>query len=66
MAKLLRGILGLVIGYLIGAGTGVLLVTLLSANTHDKSLETAMTAAFVTGPIGALAGVVVALLVRRT
>lgn len=47
-----------VAGYLAGAALGALLVQVLSSNTHDKALETAMTAAFVTGPAGAIAGMV--------
>lgn len=54
-------VLGLVGGYLAGVGIGAGLITLLSANTHDKSLEMAMTSAFVTGPIGAVIGAIVAL-----
>lgn len=65
MSRLLRGFIGIVLGYVIGAGVGLVLVGLLSQNTHDKSLELAMTAAFVTGPIGALIGLVTGLLVRK-
>ena len=42
-------------GYLIGVGGGILLVNLLSSNPHDKSVEAAMTGAFVTGPVAAVA-----------
>lgn len=61
MHKTLRAIAGLVLGYAIGVAAGVALITLFSANTHDKSLEMAMTSAFVSGPIGAVAGLVIAL-----
>lgn len=64
MPKLVRAVSWLIAGYVVGAATGALLVALLSANTHDKSLETVMTAAFVTGPLGALVGVVTALMRR--
>ncbi len=54
-------------GYLIGVGGGILLVNLLSTNTHDKSVEAAMTGAFVTGPVTALLSFIVTLtyLLRR-
>lgn len=47
---------GIFVGYACGAGLGALLVQLFSSNAHDKALEIAMTAAFVTGPAGAAAG----------
>jgi hypothetical protein len=52
---------------LLGALLGYLAVGLLSANRHDRSLEAAMTAFFVAGPLCALlgfAGAIVAQLVR--
>jgi uncharacterized membrane protein YfcA len=54
-------------GYLIGVGGGILLVNLLSSNPHDKSVEAAMTGAFVTGPVAALLSFIVTLtyLLRR-
>lgn len=61
MKKLGRALLGLVAGYAVGVGAGLALVLHLSGNMHDKSVEAATTAAFVTGPIGALAGVVLGL-----
>lgn len=65
MSKLLRAILGLVAGYIIGAILGAVAIELVSSNTHDKSVEMAMTSAFVTGPIGAALGVIIALFWRR-
>lgn len=65
MRRFLLTILGLVLGYAAGAAAGLLLVSSLSGNTHDRSLESVMTAAFVTGPIGAVLGCAVALLVVR-
>jgi len=47
---------GLVGGYAGGAALGVLLLGAFSANTHDKAVEVATTAALVTGPLGAVAG----------
>lgn len=58
-------LIGLVAGYVIGAGLGAAAIQLLSANTHDKSIEMAMTSAFVTGPIGATIGIVVGWLRAR-
>jgi len=43
-----------VIGYVVGAILGMLLINLFSSNTHDKSVEAAMTSFFVFGPIAAL------------
>lgn len=54
-------ILGIVGGYGIGAVLGFTAITMLSANTHDRSLEAAMTSAFVAGPLGAIIGVIFAL-----
>ena len=65
MSKLFRALLSLVLGYIAGAGLGYLAITLLSANTHDRSVEAVMTAAFVAGPIGAILGLVAALGLTR-
>lgn len=46
-------------GYITAAILGYFLVSLLSLNTHDRSLEAAMTAAFVCGPLGALIAAIV-------
>ena len=40
-----------VIAYALGALAGCGLVTTLSSNVHDKSVEAAMTGAFVSGPL---------------
>lgn len=66
MSKILARLLGLIIGYGVGAFAGGGLVHLVSGNTHDKSLEAAMTGAFVTGPIGALLGLVLASMLLRS
>lgn len=39
------------VGYLAGAFGGGFLINTFSSNAHDRSLETAMTGAFVCGPI---------------
>ena len=59
MSKLLYVSAGLIGGYALGVAAGATLIELFSANTHDKSMEMAMTSAFVTGPIGAIIGAVV-------
>ena len=46
-------------GYLCFAVTGYFLVGWLSSNMHDRSVEAAMTSAFVLGPLGALVSIVV-------
>ena len=51
-------------GYVIGLFGGMLLIETFSANRHDKSLEAAMTAAFVIGPLMAVAAVIVVLIFR--
>jgi hypothetical protein len=58
-------IVALVAGYAAGALIGAVLIEFVSGNRHDKSLEAAMTGAFVTGPLGALVGLIVALWWRR-
>lgn len=63
--RLGRGLAGAVAGYLVGAVATYALVALVSSNAHDRSLEAAMTAAFVGGPLGAVVGLVVGLR-RRT
>jgi len=51
---LLRGLAWAVPGYIVGAFGGGYLISLLSSNTHDVSVEAAMTGAFVCGPLLAL------------
>ena len=41
-------------GYVLGVIAGLIVVSGLSTNTHDRSVETVMTAAFVAGPAGAI------------
>jgi len=66
MRRLLVSLLGLVLGYATGAAAGFALVSLASPNVHDKSLETVMTGFFVTGPMGAILGLALALVVSRS
>jgi hypothetical protein len=65
MRRALRALLGLVCGYAVGVGLGLLLVAMVSGNTHDKSVEMATTSALVTGPLGALVGLVLGLATGR-
>lgn len=48
------GLLWALGGYPLGAFVGYLLIAWLSPNMHDRSVEAAMTAAFVFGPLGAV------------
>ncbi len=66
MARTARALIGVLLGYGVSAATGAVLIALLSTNTHDKSVEMAMTSAFVSGPIGAVIGLVIGLMWRRT
>ena len=61
MSRAVHAILGIALGFALGAAIGYGLVAGLSGNRHDKSLEMVMTAAFVTGPLGALLGLVIGL-----
>ena len=65
MSWVLRVVLGLAAGYVIGALLGYAAVQAFSANVHDKALEAAMTAAFATGPLGAALGAAFGLLAGR-
>ena len=46
-------------GYVCFAVMGYFLVSVLSSNVHDRSVEAAMTSAFVVGPLGSLIAIVV-------
>ena len=43
-------------GYIVGAVLGYFLIEGFSSNTHDRSVEAAMTGAFAVGPLFALIG----------
>jgi hypothetical protein len=60
-----RVLLGALAGYLVGAFGGGFTVSALSGNTHDRSVEAAMTGAFVLGPLGAAVGCLVAFVHTR-
>lgn len=65
MSGWVRGILGLLAGYIAGAVLGGVLVSAFSSNTHDKSLELIMTAIFAAGPLGAIVGCLAAVWIWR-
>lgn len=52
-------VLGLLIGYPLFAFAGGWLIQLFSSNSFDRSLEASMTAVFAIGPLGAVVGLVV-------
>lgn len=54
-------VLATLAGYALGAAAGWGLILALSPNTHDRSVEAAMSAAFVFGPIAAVVAAVLAL-----
>lgn len=54
-----------VAAYLIAAVGGYYLITKLSSNSHDKSMEASMTGAFVFGPIAAIIAFIAAYLTLR-
>jgi hypothetical protein len=62
MSKLVRGILGLIGGYGVAATLGWMAILAFSSNNHDRSVEAAMTAIFFAGPLGAILGLVAALI----
>jgi hypothetical protein len=48
----------------VGLFGGMVLIETFSSNVHDKSIEAAMTGAFVIGPLVAVAAVIVVLVFR--
>jgi hypothetical protein len=48
-----------IVGYMVAGCLGYFLVEQLSPNVHDRSVEAAMTSAFVWGPLGAVVAFVV-------
>lgn len=56
--RILFAVLWAVPSYLAGAFGGGMLISLLSSNQHDRSVEAAMTGAFVTGPLAGIVGLV--------
>jgi len=58
------GVLAALGGYIIGMLGGMFLIEAFSSNRHDRSVEAAMTGAFVVGPLMAVAAVIVVLAIR--
>jgi hypothetical protein len=50
------------VGYIVGLFGGMWLVSMLSSNTHDRTVEAAMTGAFFIGPLMAILAFVVTLI----
>ncbi|MCB1472205.1 MAG: hypothetical protein KDJ68_04780 [Rhodobiaceae bacterium] len=61
MSRTARAAVFAVAGYFAGAMAGLALVSMFSGNGHDKSMEMVMTAAFFTGPVGAVIGLLAGL-----
>jgi divalent metal cation (Fe/Co/Zn/Cd) transporter len=57
-------LLAAIVGYFVGFFGGVLLVETFSSNPHDKSVEAAMTGAFVVGPLMATVSVIATVIYR--
>ncbi len=64
MTALGRVLLAAVLGYLLGFIGGMVLIEALSSNSHDKSLEAAMTGAFVVGPACSLLSAIASIVAR--
>jgi predicted peroxiredoxin len=58
-------LLAAILGYTVGLFGTMAAIELFSSNQHDKSLEAAMTGAFVGGPMIAVISVIVILALRR-
>ena len=65
MRRLAFAALAAIAGYVVGALTGYLAVSWFSSNAHDRSMEAAMTGAFVSGPLAAVVAFVATLILVR-
>lgn len=63
--RILIVVAAILCGYVAFSLGGGWLISEFSSNRHDRALEAAMTGAFVLGPIGAVAGLIVALVFTR-
>jgi hypothetical protein len=62
MHRFLAALIGLAVGYAVGAFAGYWAIELFSDNRFDRSVEAATTAVFVFGPGGAVTGCVAGVL----
>ncbi len=58
-------LLAAILGYIVGLFGTMAAIELFSSNTHDKSMEAAMTGAFAGGPLIAIISVIAILVLRR-
>jgi hypothetical protein len=58
-------LLATMLGYVVGLFGTMTAIELFSSNQHDKSLEAAMTGAFIGGPLMAVISVIAILTLRR-
>lgn len=58
-------LLAAILSYIVGLFVTMAAIELISSNTHDKSMEAAMTGAFVGGPLIAIISVIGILVLRR-
>lgn len=59
MKRFAIGLLCGIGGYVLSALVGYFFIEWFSSNTHDRSVEAAMTGAFIFGPLGLLAGFII-------
>ena len=60
MKRFAISLLWSIVGYVLVAIAGYILIDRFSSNMHDRSMEAAMTSAFVFGPLGAVVAFAVA------
>jgi hypothetical protein len=65
MLRFFASLLGLIVGYVVAAFAGGWAIDSFSTNMPDRSVEAAMTAAFVIGPAGAVVGAVAGFVLSR-
>jgi predicted peroxiredoxin len=58
-------LLATILGYIVGLFGTMAAIELFSSNQHDKSMEAAMTGAFVGGPLIAVISMITILVLRR-
>ena len=58
-------LLAAILGYIVGLFGTMAAIELFSSNQHDKSMEAAMTGAFVGGPLIAVISMITILVLRR-